>query len=67
MERLIGALRGEYLDRLFFWNALDLKRKLQAFGIYYNSSRVHQSLSGNTPEEQHGKPRPACAALDSYE
>ena len=66
MERLIGTLRREYLDRMFFWNALDLQQKLQAFGLYYNRSRIHQSLSGNTPEEKSGKPRPACAALDSY-
>jgi transposase InsO family protein len=66
IERLIGTLRREYLDRIFFWNALDLERKLQAYGLYYNSSRVHQSLSGKPPEEQAGKPRPAYAALHSY-
>jgi putative transposase len=66
IERLIGTLRREHLDRIFFWNALDLKRKLQAYGFYYNSSRVHQSLSGNTPDEKSGNPRPACASLDSY-
>jgi transposase InsO family protein len=66
VERLIGTLRREYLDRMFFWNALDLQRKLRAFGLYYNRSRIHQSLSGNTPEEESGKPRPAWAALDSY-
>jgi len=66
IERLIGTLRREYLDRLFFWNALDLQQKLKAFGIYYNSRRIHQSLNGNTPEEKSGEPRPACAALDSY-
>jgi transposase InsO family protein len=66
IERLIGSLRRECLDRLFFWNALDLKRKLQAYGFYYNSSRVHQSLSGNTPDEKSGRPRLACAVLNSY-
>ena len=66
VERLIGTLRREYLDRMLFWNAPDLQQKLQAFGLYYNRSRIHQSLSGNTPEEKSGKPRPACAALDSY-
>jgi putative transposase len=65
IERLIGTLRREYLDRLFFWNALDLERKLQAYGFYYNS-RVHQSLSGNTPDEKSGKPRLACSVLNSY-
>jgi putative transposase len=66
IERLIGTLRREYLDRIFFWNALDLERKLRAYSLYYNSSRVHQSLSGNTPDEKSGKRRPACAALHSY-
>jgi hypothetical protein len=28
VERLIGTIRREYLDRTFFWNAVDLARKL---------------------------------------
>ena len=40
VERLIGTLRREYLDRLFFWNALDLERKLQAYGLYYNDASL---------------------------
>jgi transposase InsO family protein len=67
IERLIGTLRREYLDRVFFWNALDLEHKLKAFGIYYNSHRIHQSLSGNTPDETSGKARSAHAAFNSYE
>ena len=66
VERLIGTLRREYLDRIFFWNTLDLERKLRAYGLYYNTSRVHQSLSGNTPDEKSGNPRPNGAALHSY-
>ena len=31
IERLIGTVRREYLDRLFFWIAVDLTRKLEAF------------------------------------
>jgi transposase InsO family protein len=66
VERLIGTIRRELLDRTFFWNALDLERKLQAFRDYYNGSRVHQSLDGATPAEQAGKSRQTCAALDSF-
>ena len=66
VERLIGTVRREFLDHVFFWNALDLERKLQEFRGYYNSSRVHQSLSGSTPAELSGKPRPSCAKLGSY-
>ena len=28
VERLIGTIRCEYLDRVFFWNSIDLIRKL---------------------------------------
>ena len=66
VERLIGTVRREFLDRTFFWNALDLERKLQTVGRYYNGSRVHQSLGGSTPEEVAGQPRPGCATLDSF-
>jgi putative transposase len=66
IERLMGTVRREFLDRMFFWNALALERKLQAFHGYYNGSRVHQSLGGSTPEETAGKPRLGCATLDSY-
>ena len=66
VERLIGTIRREYLDRMFFWNELDLERKLQAFSFYYNESRVHQSLSGNTPAGQAGKARQTYAALDRF-
>ena len=44
VERLIGTMRREYLARLFFWNAVDLARKLGEFKTYYHSSRCHQSL-----------------------
>jgi hypothetical protein len=35
VERLIGTIRREYLDRVFFWNAVDLARKLGEFRDYY--------------------------------
>ena len=49
IERLIGTVRREYLDHLFFWSAIDLTRKLHAFADYYNAHRVHRSLHGTTP------------------
>ena len=64
VDRLIGTIRRELLDHVFFRNTLDLERRLQEFGGYYNESRVQQSLSGNTPMEQAGKPRQTCATLD---
>ena len=49
VERLIGTIRREYFDRVFFWNAADLPRKLHDYKMYYNSHRVHRSLGGSTP------------------
>jgi len=40
IERLIGTIRPEYLDHVFFWNACDLERKLEAFRQDYNAHRV---------------------------
>ena len=33
MERIIGTIRREYLDHLFYWNAYDLQRKFDEFRI----------------------------------
>ena len=49
VERLIGTMRREFLDHMLFWNARDLERKLADFATYYNKSRSHASLAGNTP------------------
>jgi transposase InsO family protein len=65
IERLIGTIRREYLDRLFFWTADDLERKLKSFKDYYNAARVHQGLSGDTPDEKAGAPSPQAANLEN--
>jgi len=36
VERLIGTVRREYLDRTLFWNRGDLERKLDNYQAYYN-------------------------------
>jgi hypothetical protein len=66
VERLIGTIRREFLDHVLIWNATDLERKLEEFRIYYNETRVHQSLGGSTPVERSGAPPPAHAVLDCY-
>ena len=58
VERLIGTIRREYLDRVFFWNAVDLARKLEAFRDYYNGHRVHRAIAGLTPAQRAGALRP---------
>ena len=49
VERLIGTVRRELLDRTFFWNDVDLERKLAAYQQYFNSSRIHQGIDGQRP------------------
>ena len=66
VERLIGTIRREYLDRVFFWNTLDLERKLDTFLHYYNHARVHQSLGGNAPGEMSGIHQSHAAQLSNY-
>jgi len=66
VERLIGTIRREYLDRVFFWNAQDLERKLGGFLQYYNHTRVHQSLAGSAPAEVSGGHQPLPAKLSHY-
>jgi len=51
IERLIGTIRRECLDRLLFWMAIDLEIKLIAFQDYYNGHRTHSALEGQTPIE----------------
>jgi hypothetical protein len=50
VERLIGTLRHEYLEQLFFWNGTDLERKLFAYRDYYNQHRCHTGLRGENAE-----------------
>ena len=66
VERLIGTIRREYLDRMFFWNSIDLHRKLETFRIYYNDVRVHRALNGTTPANRAGAPSPSAANLAYY-
>jgi hypothetical protein len=35
VERLIGTIRREYLDRILFWTTADLEAKLIDFQHYY--------------------------------
>ena len=63
VERLIGTIRREHLDRTLFWTAVDLENKLREFRDYFNSYRAHHSLEGKTPDKR--EPRPV-ANLTSY-
>ena len=62
VERLIGTLRRECVDRMLFWSASDLEHKLEAFQDFYNVHRTHAALEGRTPVPT----RRAVARLDRY-
>ena len=66
VERLIGTVGREYLDRMLFWNECDLEQKLDPFKKYYNEFRVHQSLEGTTPAEKGGRSTPQAIHLSQY-
>ena len=57
VERLIGTIRRECLDRTLFWTAADLEMKLLDFQRYFNGHRAHAGLGGLTPEPRTGEDR----------
>ncbi len=65
-ERLIGTLRREYLDHLFFLNGIDLEYKLVAYCNYYNEHRCHTGLSGATPNGYETEQAASPAIFRSY-
>jgi transposase InsO family protein len=66
VERLIGTVRREHLDRTLFWNRGDLERKLESYKDFYNQHRCHTGLAGATPADRSGLPAPPIAKLSSY-
>ena len=56
VERLIGTIRREYLDRTLFWTTADLENKLLDFRTYFNDHRTHDSLEGRTPDTPVSRP-----------
>ena len=65
VERLIGSVRREFLDRTFFWTTADLENKLLEFQNYVNRHRTHASLQGGTPDQDGSVPR-QFAVLRSF-
>jgi putative transposase len=73
VERLIGTLRRELLDRILVWNEGQLRTVLAEYTRWYNAGRVHQGIHGipdPDPELLGDKPadgklvaRPVCGGL----
>jgi len=55
VERLIGTIRRECLDRTLFWTAADLDVKLRDFQHDFNGHRTHAGLGGRTPDPRTGE------------
>ncbi len=66
VERLIGTIRREYLDKVPFWNGGDLERKLQLYKEYFNRSRPHQGRNGALPDSGCNKTDRKNARLDAF-
>jgi putative transposase len=63
VERLIGTVRRECLDRTLFWTTADLENKLLDFKTYFNHHRTHTAREGRPPDD----PLPRQVAnLQSY-
>src|SRR5262245_25471229 len=63
VERLVGTLRREYLDRTLFWTTADLEAKLRELQEYFNEHWTHSGLEGRLPDSN----RPASPIrLASY-
>jgi putative transposase len=65
VERLIGTIRRECLDRTLFWTAADLELKLLDFQHYFNGHRTHAGLGGLTAEPRTGE-NSARASVSQY-
>ncbi len=50
VERVIGTIRRECLDRVIVFNEASLHRHVKSFMAYYHKSRTHLSLAKDTPE-----------------
>jgi transposase InsO family protein len=49
MERLIGTLRRECLDRMLIFGESHLRRVLASYAAYYNQVRTHLALQKDAP------------------
>ena len=49
MERLIGTVRRECLDRMLIFGAAHLRRVLASYAAYYNQARTHLALHKDAP------------------
>jgi putative transposase len=56
VERLIGSIRKECLDRVVILNEASLRRHMVSYLDYYHESRCHLSLGKDSPESRPVQP-----------
>ena len=56
IERVIGTIRRECLDRIIVFNEQSLRGHLRGFMDYYHRSRTHLGLQKDTPETRSIQP-----------
>jgi len=49
VERLIGTVRRECLDRMLIFGEAHLRQILSSYAAYYNQARTHLALGKDTP------------------
>ncbi|HZL98912.1 MAG TPA: integrase core domain-containing protein [Planctomycetota bacterium] len=59
-ERVIGTLQRECTDKVIVLSERQLQRLLEEFVAYYNGSRGHMALEGNSPVPRAREQRPAA-------
>ena len=58
VERFIGTLRRELLDRILVWNEGQLRTVLAEYARWFNAGRVHHpTLTVSGPDHGHGEKR----------
>jgi len=57
VERVIGSIGRECLDRVVVFNAMSLRRILASYFAYYHRARTHLSLGKDSPEPRLIEPR----------
>lgn len=66
VERLIGSVRRELLDRTLFWSASDLQNKINEYEDYFNSKRGHCGINRMTPAEISDERSSNVVSLENY-
>ena len=58
MERVIGSIRRDYLDRFTVVNERHLKRALTGYFNHYHRWRTHLPLGMESPQSRAARPLP---------